>query len=151
MIVERKRIYSSSGDKTEPIYEPVLNDDGTIDLVVTGERDLQEYIQSFAEDCTLENILKRYALGDQTALSKVQGFYADTTEMPKTFRDVLDSVIKGQSMFDQLPIEIKQKFNNDFNQWFVDIGSEDWCAAMGLEKASEIVSEVKKEEGEVDG
>lgn len=151
MIVERKRIYSSSGDKFEPIYEPVLNEDGTIDLVVTGERDLQEYIQSFAEDCTLENILRRYELGDQTALSKAQGFYADTTEMPKTFRDVLDSVIKGQSMFDQLPLEVKQKFNNDFNQWFVDIGSEDWCAAMGLEKVPESVPEVKKEEGAGNG
>lgn len=148
---ERQRYYSNPGDRFEPIFEPQLQDDGTIELVEVGKRDLQEYIDSFRDECTLENILRRYALGDESALSKVQGAYMDTTEMPKTFRDVLDSVIKGQNMFDQLPIEVKQKFNNDFNQWFVDIGSESWLDAMGFEKAPEVVPEVKKEEGEVDG
>lgn len=148
MIVERKRIYSESGDRFEPIYQPQLMDDGTIELVEVGQRDLQEYIQSFEEDCKLESILRRYQLGDETALSKVQGVYMDTTEMPKTFRDVLDSVIKGKSMFEQLPIEIKQKYSNDFNQWFVDIGSENWMSAMGFEKK---VEEVPKEEVQSNG
>ena len=43
MIVERKRMYSYPGDQFDPIYEPVLNDDGTIELVVTGQKDNQEY------------------------------------------------------------------------------------------------------------
>lgn len=129
---EREIVFSNPGDRFEPIYEPVLNDDGTIDLIETGKRDVQEYIQSFAEECTLDNILRRYQLGDDTALNKVQGTYCDTTVMPKTYRDVLDTVIKGKSDFDSLPLEIKQKYNNDFNQWFVDIGSDEWMVNMKL-------------------
>lgn len=146
MIVERKRIFTCPGDRFEPILEPQLQDDGTIELIEVGKRDLQEYIQSFAEEVTLANILRRYQMGDETALAKVQGTYMDTTVMPKNFREVLDSVISGQNMFDQLPLEVKQKFNNDFNQWFVGIGSDEWMSNMGFEKPSESVSdEVGKE------
>ena len=148
---ERQRFYSNPGDQFEPIFEPQLQDDGTIELVEVGQRDLREYIQSFAEECTLQNILRRFQLGDETVLSKVQGAYMDTTVMPKTFRDVLDAVISGQNLFNQLPLEVRQKYNNDFNQWFVDIGSDSWIDAMGFEKPLENVPEVKKVEGEGNG
>lgn len=127
-----ERIETPAGERMKQEYTAVVLPDGSFNLVEAGETDLQEYINSFAESVSIEHILAMCAAGDTSALSVRQGSYIDTTEMPKTFRDCLDIVIKGKAQFDSLPVEVKQKFDNDFQRWFSEAGDESWLTNMGF-------------------
>lgn len=140
-----KRFFSCPGERIKQNYTASRLGDGIIRLVPSDTVDLKEYINSFAESCSIEHILALCAAGDSSVLSRAQGAYLDTTELPKTFRDMLDIVIDGRSKFDSLPVEIKQKFDNDFERWFSDAGSENWLKSMGF--SFETGSEPNKNEG----
>ena len=122
--------YSDPGERMKQEYTAVVLGDGTINLVESEKTDLQEYINSFRDSVSIEHIMAMCAAGDTSALNRVQGSYIDCSKMPKTFREVLDIVIDGRAKFDQLPLNIKQKFGNDFNAWFSDVGSPDWFEKM---------------------
>lgn len=140
----RDRVFSCAGDRFRVDYDPVIMADGSFELVEAGKTDLQEYIDSFKESVSIEHILAMCAAGDTSALQARQGTYIDTTEMPKTFRDMLDIVIRGKTQFESLPVEVKQKFDNDFNKWFADAGSQDWLLNMGfIEPVKPEVKETK--------
>lgn len=127
-----ERIYSNPGSPIRPVYTPKFNDDGTFDLVMTGKENIQEYIDSFAEETCIDTIIKRCQMGDTSALSKVQGTYGDFTEVPKNFRDLLQFVIDGRNYFDSLPVDIKAYFGNSFDQWTAQIGSDEWYRIMAM-------------------
>lgn len=125
-------------------YEVVVLPDGSFNLIESDKTDLQEYIDSFAESVSIEHIMAMCAAGDTSVLSKTQGAYLDTTVMPKTYRDMLDTVINGRAKFDALPVDVKQKFDNDFQKWFSDAGSPEWIKKMGF------IQESIKSDGEVE-
>lgn len=127
-----KRFYSLAGERLKQNYSAVRLADGTIKLIESDTTDIQDYIQSFAESCSIEHILSMCTAGDTSVLSRVQGAFIDTTNFPKTFRDILDVVIDGRAKFESLPLEIKQKFGNDFEKWFSEAGSENWLNVMGF-------------------
>lgn len=121
---------SCPGERFKIVYEPKVNPDGTLDLIEAGKEDLQEFYNSQAAACDMAVLLSRYFNGDKTALEQRQGAYFDSTMVPKTYAEMLQTVINGQRSFEALPIEIKKKFNNDFNQWFASAGSEEWQSKM---------------------
>lgn len=60
-------------------------DDKIRDFVVVegSKEDRQAYIDSFADDCGVYNVLKKYAVtGDISLLNRVDGFYGDVSELP---------------------------------------------------------------------
>lgn len=140
-----KRFFSSAGDRIKQNYNASRLGDGVIRLLPADTLDLKEYINSFAESCSIEHILALCAAGDTSVLSRAQGAFIDTTVLPKTYREMLDVVIEGRSKFDSLPIEIKQKFDNDFERWFSEAGSESWISNMGLVQPENEGSEVNAE------
>lgn len=143
------KYYTPAGSSIKPVYSAKVRDDGVIELVQTGEEDIQEFIDSFAEETCISSIVARCAAGDTSVLSKRQGTYGDFSDFPKTYRDVLQVVIDGRNYFDSLPVEIKDKFNQSFEQWFTTYGTEDWFNAMGIGVVDPIsVSEVKAVEPE---
>jgi len=131
------RFYSDPGSPIKVKYSPKIDKNGNIELFETGKENLQEYIDSFAEETSIITIIKQCAMGDTSALSKAQGMYGDFTDMPKTYRDVLQSVIDGENYFDSLPVEVKEKFDNSFQKWFATIGSEDWMKYMDYNQKSD--------------
>lgn len=137
-----KRFFSNEGERIKQNYTSSQLSDGIIRLIPLDTTDLQEYINSFAESCSIERILAMCANGDVSALSRVQGAYLDTTVMPKTFRDMLDIVIDGKNKFDCLPIEVKNSFGNDFEKWFSEAGTDEWLNKMGFVKPVENVEKV---------
>lgn len=127
-----RRFYSNPGS---PIYErreARLQDDGTYKLVVVGQTNIQEQYDADGAVSCLPALIARFANGEVDVLSKVQGFYGDITTAPKSFAELLQTVIDGQNLFDSLPVSIKRNFGDSFEQWFSSYGSEDWYKAMGL-------------------
>lgn len=131
-------IISNPGNPIKKVYKPQVNKDGSITLVHDGYVNTDEEIQSYAESVDIENVIARYLNGDISALNKHIGQYGDFTNMPKTYAEVLQMQIDARNVFDGLPSEIKEKFNNDPNQFFAQTGSDEW-----YDKLSPLVADQK--------
>lgn len=130
------RVFCSSGNAVKPTYEGFYNDDGVLELKQTGQINLYDEIQSHAESVDIYTTLNRFTNGDAGALSKVQGLYGDFTEMPKTYADMLNTVINGERKFNSLPVDVRAKFNHNFGEFVAGIGSDSWREKMSVGAAA---------------
>lgn len=112
-----ERTPSNPGSPEEPVYAPVLDEFGLVSLEVVGTTDIRSTIDSFRESCDLNVILARYANGDMSALSQSQGSYFDATEMPKSYAEMLQTVITAETEFNKLPLVVRERFDNSFHKW----------------------------------
>lgn len=129
----RVPVKQEPGDPIRKVYSPRYSDDGVLDLVVTGQENLYEYIQSHKESTDIHVLLQRFANGEEDVLQRMQGFYGDVTDMPKTYAEVLNAVIIGEETFARLPVEVKQRFGNSFAVWLSSMDSPDFARRMGVE------------------
>lgn len=129
---EHDRVFAAVGSRIKPVYSPVYDDNGVLDLEETGREDLYSYIQSHKDSVDIHKILQRYQNGDVAALSKVQGLYGDFVQMPKTYAEALNAVIQAEQTFNSLPVETRAKFNHSFSQFLAQSGSKAWAEALGL-------------------
>lgn len=139
-------IVTDPGSEIRIKYEPKVNDDGSIDLVESGKENIQDYIQSHAESCDLKLIIKRYLNGDDTALNQRALAFGDTTVYPKTYAEMLQLQIDSQLAFGTLSTEIKDKFNNDANQFFAQAGTKEFYEKLGMVREENIKENEVKEE-----
>lgn len=113
----KARPYSNPGTPYEPNYVAKVERDGTINLSVDGVIDTYAQIQSHKDSCSIELALKRFALGDESALQRTQGAFGDFTTFPRTFAEVLQVMIDAQNYFDGLPVDVRRGFDFDFNKF----------------------------------
>jgi len=146
-----KKFVSNPGNKLKKIMHGELQVDGTIKLVLDRIEDTDEVIQSFAASTMIDNIIARIQNGQVDLLNQRQGFFMDTVGLPDTYADVLNLVIRGQDVFEKLPIEVKERFDNDFNKWFVAMDKEDWFEKSGFVSPTGETAEKIPEEGDVKG
>lgn len=130
----KKRHYTEPGSTEANDYQITIDKKGHKVLKQVGTHDIYEEIQSYAEECKIENILARAAAGDQDALNKRKGFYADITDTPKNLMEAQNSILKLKHGFDELPAEIREKFDNSVEKFVNDFGSEAWAEAMGFKE-----------------
>lgn len=127
------RVYQHPGSPVKTVYSSRYDRNGTLELFEDGQEDLYGYIQSHAESVDIHVLLKRFVNGETDVLSRAQGFYADASDMPKTYAEILNSVIAGEQAFNSLPAEVKQRFGNSFSQWMTSFEDPDFLQKMGLE------------------
>ena len=104
---------------------------GVITLVPDKEIDLQEKYNAEYPATTIENILANSSPLDSFADDGLHGI--DATQLPKTFAEFLQLQIDRKREFDRLPVEVKQKFNNDVSQYMATAGSEEWFDKLGID------------------
>lgn len=126
------RVHLNPGNPVKTIYSSRYDKNGVLELFEDGQEDLYGYIQSHAESVDIHVLLKRFVNGEQDVLSRAQGFYMDSSDMPKTYAEVLNSVIAGEQAFNSLPAEVKQRFGNSFSQWMASFESSDFLEKMGM-------------------
>lgn len=119
------------GNIMEPEYRERYDEYGHPYLEKVGEVNTYEKIQSFREQCDVMAILSRYAAGDESALA-TPGYYIDTTKLPKTYTEYLNMMNEQREKFDQLPLEIRQKFGMNFQNWAATAGEQEWLEKMGI-------------------
>lgn len=128
------RVMSNPGSRDKQLYKAKVNDQGAVDLVPDGTESLYDYIQSFADSCDINTIVKKYAAGDPDVLSRTQGAFIDATQFPTTYRELLDSVIAGENYFQSLPLEVRAKFNHNFGEWMASMDDmPSFLEKMGFE------------------
>lgn len=138
----RFRSPSESGDRMKVIFTAKREDDGTLSLHETGKEDLYEYIQSFAESCDINMIMRRYEQGDTDILQKVQGFYFDTTQVPDNMADLLNKLNYAESQFESMPASFKEKYGNDFGRFICTFDPGDFVSLVADDAPAQ--SEVKE-------
>lgn len=121
---------SNPGTKTVPKYESIIEKDGSVRLIPAGVRQLDLEIQADRDAGDINIIIKRYAAGDTTVLNRTQGWYGDICELPKTRQEMLQTVMQAEARFDELPVELREAFDNDWRKAF---------AAMDTPQFEEIV------------
>lgn len=132
-----KRYLSDPGSRIRKTYAAQYDEKGRVVLEETGEESLYDYIQSFAESTDIHVLLKRFANGEADVLSRVQGFYGDITEMPKTYAEMLNRVIEGENFFNDLPVDVRSKFGHSYAEFLSSIGSPEFFEALGMDHPAE--------------
>ncbi|WGL31278.1 internal scaffolding protein [Dipodfec virus UOA04_Rod_850] len=128
---DHARIHCDPGSPVKDVYSAFYDVDGVLKFEKSGQEDLYGFIQSHAESCDIHVILERFAAGETDVLSRAQGFYADTSDMPKTYMEVLNSVLAGEQAFAELPAEVKRQFGNSFSVWVSSFDKPDFAERMG--------------------
>lgn len=130
-----ERFYTNHGSRIRKTYGASYDDKGRIVLEETGTENIYDYIQSFAESVDIHVLLKRFANGDTTALQqRMNGVYGDFTQFPTTYAEILNQVIAGENIFNDLPVETRAKFDHSYSQFLASIGTPEFFDALGVQK-----------------
>lgn len=131
MYRERKRVHLNPGNPEIPTYRPVLSDSGRLDLIEDGKVNLYLDIQSHKDSCDVNLLIQRFESGDITALGTPRDpVYLDVTNMPKTYAELYQQVIDAKNEFDQLPLDLREKFDFDPDKYISQMGTADWFNVM---------------------
>lgn len=134
------------GDRYDILYQMKINKEtGHKTLVPSGKTDRYALVQSHFEETKIENILKRATL-DPTVFNQRIGQYGDFTEMPKTLAEFQQMALDMEHAFNELPVDVRKKFDNSVDKFIHDAGSKEWFEKLGnkIDPVLEKVEEVKE-------
>lgn len=135
--------YSPSGNGTIDEYQLKYDKNtGTEVLVKIGIRNVHEEIQSFKDASNINNILNRYLNGEVGLINEKNGIYGDFTNMPTSYADYFVKVKEAEKIFNQLPDEVKDKFDNSAEKFFLEFGTSSFDEKMSNNISNEIVDEM---------
>lgn len=134
---------NNPGNVMEPEYRERYDEKGHPYLEKVGEVNTYEKIQSYRDECDVMAILSRYAAGDTSAMA-TPGYYIDTTKLPRTYTEYLNMMNEQKEKFDALPLEIRQKFGMNFQNWAATAGEEEWLNKMGITNTAKETKKQKK-------
>lgn len=129
-VSDPSKFISSAGDVFHLVYSPRLNNDGDLCLVLSGKEFIPDMINSQADLCDMRTILSHLEHGDVSVLNRGQMIYGDFRQIPNTYAGVLNMVNDARKVFDQLPVEVRSRFDNNCDKWFSSIGTETWFNLM---------------------
>ncbi len=143
---------SDPGSDIHVLYDAKLLPSGEIRLTPNGKESISEKINAEKQFTDIAYIRSRLALGDTSVLRPSDSvMYADLTKAPKTLAGHLQVFINARQSFDQLDLETRNKFNNNYLMWLQEAGSPGWIDTMKaylpeLVIEKEVESEVKSDE-----
>lgn len=137
---------SCPGSDVHELFSSKILPDGTIALTPCGKESISELINAQAKFTDISFIVNRLMAGD-TSVVRNDSFYADLYDAPKSLAEAMQIQINAERAFYDLPVDVREKFNNNYRLWIMDAGSEEWKTKMNIavpeviEKESEVVSE----------
>lgn len=129
---DRVRINCEPGSRMKPRRKLAPDDKGEMRLIVVAEDDLNEEIQSYRDECDIHTILARYQAGDTDIINQVAGIYADVSEFPKTYAEMIQVYERAKQEFASMTKETRDKFHNNFREYMSTAGSKEWFEKLGV-------------------
>lgn len=139
----RDRIQSNPGNPIKQLYSGSYNERGQVELKEDGTENIYDFIQSFAESTDIHSIIRRFENGEVDVLEKVQGFYGDVTEMPKTYAEALQRIADSEKVFMSLPVEVRAKFGHSFSEFLAASNDADFLDRLGVQVDDSATPELK--------
>lgn len=131
---DHRRFRSRSGSSEKILYHLSYSNNGVQKLDVSGVTNLYADIQSHRESTDLAIILSRL---DPYQVSNMISTYTfddllnseivDVTSLPKNAGDMLNLVREGQTLFNGLPIAIREEFNYSPEKFISSFGSKEFA------------------------
>lgn len=132
-MIQRRNVVaakSNPGTRYQTTYRSAFNKDNVLSLVEAGKIDTYAEIQSHAASVDINNIIARAAAGDVSVLNRNQPLYFDATEFPQTYAEMYQKIIDATNYFEQLPLDIRDKFGQNPETFFASIGTDLWNDIM---------------------
>ena len=145
---DRKRFFTDPGSPIKDEYEPVFDNRGVWHLEKCGERNIFDEIQTHADSCDINIIMARYRNGETDVLTRVQGVYADVTEIPTDYAGLMNMKLQAEKLFYGLSAEVREKYGNSVEQFMSALGTKEGLEDIGFKFDASPV-ETFKEEGDV--
>lgn len=139
---------TEAGETVRRTYLWELNEKGEKVLTLDQTIDQQAEINSYLEETKLENIIRRASIDPDLAARLVPdmgGGIQDATEMPENLMELQNIMLRAEQIWDEIPKEIKLKFDNDVDKFVASFGTVDWAKNLGIYQ-EELPEEPKKEE-----
>lgn len=121
---------SESGDSIRIVKSAQLGKDKVLEVVEKAKEDFYAYINSFADSVDIHVLLNRFKNGDKEALVQRAGAYIDISALPTNINEFLELSRNAEELFNSLPIETKQAFNNNVVEFISTIGDDSWNEKM---------------------
>lgn len=139
---ERKRYFCPIGSHFENVYqEEIDKKSGRKVLVKSGETDIYAKIQECLEECKIDNIIHKLALGDLSVFRDAKLTYADADDFPKSLMEAQNIVVKAKYEFDKMPAEVRELFHNSPEEYVSQMGTDDF-----IKKLAPFNNDMKKRE-----
>lgn len=145
-----KRVNISSGSPIKTEYQVRLVNNN-MELVETGKSNLYDYIQSHKDSVDIHKILERCSqIEDYYLLNRMPTQFMDVTDMPDNLAGAYAMVKDAENFFERMPVDIKEKYNNNFIEFINDLGTEKFNMNVSnfldsVKKVTESKSSVKEE------
>lgn len=111
------------GPVTGVRVSPVFGDRAQVVLDARATEDMPGAVQSFAAECDINNIMRKFQrTGMLDWLSTHEGEYMDVTGV--NFETAMDTILKAQAMFDDLPSSVRERFQHSPSVFFDFVHSE---------------------------
>ena len=134
---ERKRFYCPAGEQYADDHAIVIDDFGHKELKKTGTKtNIYEIIQSHADECDIEQLLERAKAEGMEILDRREAIYGDMTNVPKSLLEATQILQNMENNFNELPLEIREKFNFNFNEYIAEGSNnfDSWMTKMGYQE-----------------
>ncbi len=141
----RDRIQSNPGNPIKQLYAGSYNERGQVELKEDGTENLYDFIQSFAESTDIHAIMRRFENGEVDVLEKVQGFYGDVTDMPKTYAEALQRIADSEKVFMSLPVDVRARFGHSFSEFLAASNDADFLERLGVQVDKPVTPEPEPE------
>lgn len=140
-------IAAPSGEKEEYRHEPEYNEWNKRVLKRTKIIPIYDIIQSHADECNFEKIIRRATEGDTTALNIIEGQYIDITEAPKNIMEAQNIMLNAKKEFENLPADTRKKFDYDYHNYMGMMldNPENFAEITGLKAKWEEAAKIESE------
>lgn len=126
---------TEAGETMRRTYLWEINEKGEKVLTLDQIIDQQAEIDSYLEETKLENIIRRASIDPDLAarlIPDIGGGLQDTTEMPENLMELQNIMLRAEQIWDEIPKEIKLKFDNDVDKFVASFGTVDWAKNLGI-------------------
>jgi hypothetical protein len=136
---------TEAGESVRRTYLWELNEKGERVLRLDQVIDQQAEIDSYLEETKIENIIRRASIDPNIATRiapELGGGIQDYTQMPKTLAELQNIMIRAEQIWDEVPREIKLKFDNDVDKFVASFGTVEWAKNLGIYKEKQTEAKV---------
>lgn len=138
---------TEAGENVRRTYLWERNEKGEKVLRLDQTIDQQAEIDSYLEETKLENIIRRASIDPDIAARikpDIGGGIQDFTEAPQNLAELQNIMIRAEQIWNEVPKDIKLKFDNDVDKFVASFGTVEWAKNLGIYKEKQ--TEAKKNE-----
>lgn len=139
---------TEAGETVRRTYLWERNEKGEKVLRLDQTIDQQAEIDSYLEETKLENIIRRASIDPDIAARikpDIGGGIQDYTEAPQTLAEMQNIMIRAEQIWNEVPKDIKLKFDNDVDKFIETFGTIEWAKNLGIYQEKKAETEAEKE------